>query len=354
MSPIDFLQKPFRWLQAISRYKATTSGGPNFAYDLCIRRIKPEKLASLDLSSWEVAFTGAEQVRIETLERFANYFEVCGFRREAFYPCYGMAETTLIVSGGLKKAQPVVCQVLRTPLERNQVVVSSDQCDQQDVCKIVGVGKSIFDQKVVIANPKTLSQCSTNTIGEIWVAGSSVAQGYWNKLKETKQTFHAYLADTNEGPFLRTGDLGFLQDDELFVTGRLKDVIIVRGQNHYPEDIELTVEKSNPALKQNSGAAFTVEVKGRERLVIVQEVERYYLRKLDVSEVVQDVLRAVTVQHDLQVYAVVLIKPGSIPKTSSGKIQRHACRAGFLAGSLNVWEDWSEDTRYGSIPIWQK
>lgn len=341
MSPIDFLQKPFRWLQAISRYKSTTSGGPNFAYDLCVRKITSEQRSCLDLSSWEVAFTGAEPVRAQTLEQFAATFEPCGFRTEAFLPCYGMAETTLIVSGGVKTALPVVRQIHGAALEGNQVVAAASQ--QEGTRTIVGCGQSLLEQKIVIVDPESLTPCSTDKVGEIWVSGPSVAHGYWNRPEETKQTFYAYLADTGEGRFLRTGDLGFLQNGELFITGRIKDVIIIRGQNHYPQDIELTVEKSHPALRPGCGAVFTVEVKGSERLVVVQEVERSYLRKLDVNEVVGNIRASVAAEHALQVYATVLVKTGTIPKTSSGKIQRHACRAGFLAGSLDVVEDWSEN-----------
>ncbi|HCF29715.1 MAG TPA: AMP-dependent synthetase, partial [Cyanobacteria bacterium UBA11049] len=216
MSPVDFLQKPFRWLQAISRYKATTSGGPNFAYDLCVRKIKPEQLESLDLSTWEVAFTGAEPVRAQTLEQFAATFEPCGFRREAFLPCYGMAETTLIVSGGLTSALPIIRQVDGAALEQNRVVAATGK--QESVRALVGCGQSVLDQKILIVDPETLTPRPDNQVGEIWVSGRSVAQGYWNRPEQTKETFHAYLADTAEGPFLRTGDLGFLQDGELFIT----------------------------------------------------------------------------------------------------------------------------------------
>jgi acyl-CoA synthetase (AMP-forming)/AMP-acid ligase II len=340
MSPTAFLQKPLRWLQAISRYKATTSGGPNFAYDLCVRKIKPEHLASLDLSSWEVAFNGAEPIRAETLERFAAAFEPCGFRASAFYPCYGMAETTLIVSGGLKTAPPVLKTVQGDALEQNRVVPAFRNTDGART--LVGCGQTWLGQQIVIADPETLTRCGGNEVGEIWVCGKSVAQGYWRKPEETEKTFNAYLADTDEGPFFRTGDLGFLQDGDLFITGRLKDVVIIRGRNHYPQDIELTVEKSHPALRSACGAAFAVEVKGQERLVVVQEVERSYLRKLDVNEVVGNIREMVAQEHDLQVYTVLLLKTGSIPKTSSGKIQRHACQNRFLTGSLDVVEDWSE------------
>lgn len=344
MPPVAFLQKPIRWLKAISRYKATTSGGPNFAYDLCVNKIKPEQLESLDLSSWEVAFTGAEPVRPETLQRFARTFASCGFRYDAFYPCYGMAETTLIVSGGLKTEPPIVRYVNESELLENRIVtIEESRVDSQ---RIVSCGRSCLEQEIIIANPD-LIKCVDGEVGEIWVKGKSVAQGYWNKPELTQTSFHAYLSNTGEGTFLRTGDLGFLQDGELFVIGRMKDVIIIRGQNHYPQDIELTVQNSHPALRKDCGAAFSVEVKSEERLVIVQEIERSYLRKLDEKEVVGNILEAVTTHHGLQVYATVLIKTGSIPKTSSGKIQRYECKNAFIQGTLNVIEDWSENP-------WQK
>ncbi|HAX84786.1 MAG TPA: AMP-dependent synthetase, partial [Cyanobacteria bacterium UBA11370] len=337
MSPVDFLQKPFRWLQAISRYKATTSGGPNFAYDLCVRKITPQQRESLDLSRWEFAFTGAEPVRAKTLERFAATFASCGFRWEAFYPCYGMAETTLFIAGGVKSAPPVLCQVDGKALEQNRVVPVQDKENSRT---LVGCGKTWLDEKIAIVNSESLTRCEEGQVGEIWVSGPSVAQGYWQRPDATAQTFKAYLTHTNEGPFLRTGDLGFVQNDELFITGRLKDLIIIRGRNHYPQDIELTVEQSHPALRPGCGAAFTVEVDDSERLVIVQEVERSYLRKLEVDNVVEAIRRAISQHYELQVDAIVLLKTGSIPKTSSGKIQRHACKTGFLDNTLMLVGIW--------------
>ena len=265
-------------------------------------------------------------------------------QKEAFYPCYGMAETTLIVSGGLKSSPSVIRGVYGPALEPNRVVAAASE--GKGVRAIVGCGRSPDDQKVVIVDPESLTQRREGQVGEIWVSGPSVAKGYWNRARETEKTFAAHLADTGEGPFLRTGDLGFCQDGELFITGRLKDVIIIRGQNHYPHDIELTVEASHPALRPGCGAAFTIENKGQERLIVVHELERSYLRKLNVEEVVRNIRKAVTTQHDLQVYATVLVKTGSIPKTPSGKIQRYACRAGFLTGNLKVVEDWSENPQF--------
>jgi acyl-CoA synthetase (AMP-forming)/AMP-acid ligase II len=340
MSPISFIQAPRRWLQAISHTRATTSGGPTFAFDLCVTKITPEQRATLDLTSWDVAFTGAEQIHHETLERFVEAFGPCGFRREAFYPGYGLAEATVFVSGGSKAAPPLFLTVQSAALEHNKVVTACE--GDTGTRTFVGCGKTLGDQKVVITHPETLIRCSPDEVGEIWVSGPSIALGYWNYPEETEQTFRAYLADTGEGPFLRTGDLGFLKDGELFVTGRLKDLIIIDGYNHYPQDIELTVERSHPAIRPGCCAAFSVEVAGEERLVIVAEVERRYQPKHQQSpyndEIVRAIRRAVGEHHELRVYAVSLLKHGAIPKTSSGKIQRHACRTNFLVGSLDTLE----------------
>ena len=332
MPPTSFLQRPYRWLQAISHYKGTTSGGPNFAYELCTQKITPEQKETLDLSSWSVAFNGAEPIRYDTLERFAAAFADCGFRKEAFYPCYGMAETTLMVSGVQKATSPIIKTVQKSALESNRVVASSVK--DEDVYHFVSCGRVIPELEVAIANPETLSSCKPGEIGEIWVSGPSVGQGYWNRLQETAETFHAYLSDTSVGPFLRTGDLGFLQNSELFITGRAKDLIIIRGRNLYPQDIELTAERSHSSLHSGASAAFTAEVNNEERLVIVQELK--FRAKPNLEEVISAIRQAVTEEHEVQVYAVVLIKPGSIPKTSSGKIQRRATRTQFQNGELSV------------------
>ncbi|MEC4891787.1 MAG: amino acid adenylation domain-containing protein [Oscillatoria sp. PMC 1051.18] len=332
MPPPSFLQRPYRWLQAISRYQGTTSGAPNFAYELCIHKITPEQRETLDLSSWDVAFNGAEPIRQDTLERFGTTFESCGFRKQAFYPCYGMAEATLMVSGGQKTAPPASKTIFRDALEKNQIVEVS--AENEETTNIVGCGQTLPEQQIVIADPETFTKCLPDRVGEIWVSGSSVGRGYWNRPSETEQIFQAYLSDTGEGPFLRTGDLGFLQNGELFVTGRVKDLIIIRGRNLYPQDIELTAERSHPSLRPSSAAAFSVEVNNEERLVVVQELE--FRQKPNIEEVTAAIRQAVVEEHEVQVYGVVLIKPGSIPKTSSGKIQRRACRAQFLADNLNV------------------
>jgi len=347
MSPVAFLQRPIRWLQAISNTRATVSGGPNFAYDLCVRKITPEQKATLDLSSWTIAVNGAEPVRPETLERFVEAFAPCGFRRETFYPCYGLAEASLIVAGGQRAALPIVKTFQAVPLAQNRVVPASAEAfnENEGLRTLVGSGQAPASQKIVIVDPESLTPCLPDQVGEVWVSGPSIAQGYWQKPAETERTFRAYLANSAEGPFMRTGDLGFLQDGELFVTGRLKDLIIIRGRNHYPQDIELTVEQSHPALRPGCGVAFSVDVSGEERLVIVYEVERQY-RNLNVNEVVEAIRQAVAEHHELQVYAVVLIKMSSIPKTSSGKLQRRASREAFLARNLDVVGEWTlEDSQ---------
>ena len=340
MPPVAFLQKPARWLHAISHYKATTSGGPNFAYDLCVRKISPELRRDLDLTNWQVAFVGAEPVRAETLTRFAMTFEPYGFRREALYPCYGLAESTLLVSGGRPSAAPIVQTVESPALSHHEIQHPSDT--QRKVRQVIGCGQGWLDQKILIVDPQTLKPCQPGQVGEIWVSGTSVAQGYWKQPTETANTFQAYLSDTNEGPFLRTGDLGFMQERELFVAGRLKDLIIIGGQNHYPQDIESTVEESHKALRVGCGGAFSVNQTGTETVAIVQEIEHHFLRTLDINKVVGAIQQAVSEQHGLQVHAILLLKPGSIPKTSSGKIKRYACKADFLEGRLDVVGEWRE------------
>ena len=344
MSPLMFLQSPVRWLQAISQYQGTTSGGPNFAYDLCVRTIKAEQIQNLDLSSWEVAFNGAEPISAQVLERFARTFEVCGFRREAFYPCYGMAEATLIISGGDKLAPPVQTTIATNALEQNQIVLVSET---EGTKTLVGCGQTLPDQQIKIVHPEKLTLCAEGEVGEIWVSGPSVAEGYWRKPEETKQTFEAYLPEApGKEPFMRTGDLGFIEGGELFVTGRLKDVIIINGRNHYPQDIEWTVEQSHPMIRPGCVAGFSVEVAGEEHLVVVAEVERNFREvgrrngksgtenSNSSEDLMKSIQRVISRNHDLQTYRVLLLKPGAIPKTSSGKVQRYACRDGFLTGTL--------------------
>ncbi|MDF5727867.1 MAG: amino acid adenylation domain-containing protein [Rhizonema sp. PD38] len=334
MSPFAFIKRPFDWLEAISRYRGTHSQGPNFAYDQCLRRITPQQRTQLDLSSWQSAGIGAEPISPKVMQDFIQTFAPYGFRAEAFAPGYGLAEATLGVSTSRMGELPVFCTFDAASLQKNQVVEATKHHIQRRT--IPGCGSLVGDTKVVIVNPEKLTQCAPDEVGEIWVSDPSVALGYWQRFEETEKTFRAQLQDAGEETFLRTGDLGFILDGELFVTGRIKDLIIILGRNYYPQDIELTVERSHKALRFNGGAAFSVEVNGEERLVVVQEIERDQLENLDVSEVVEAIHQAVAEEHELKVYAVVLIKSGSLPKTSSGKIQRHACRNAFLSGTLNV------------------
>ena len=341
MSPIAFLQKPFRWLQAISHYKATTTGSPNFGCDLCVHKITPEQLKAIDLNSLKVSYNGAEPIYAETLNNFAEAFKSCGLNKNAIYPCYGMAEATLFISGGLKNEPPVIVHIDKTALVQNKIVFCKSE--QENAQAIVGCGRTWLEQKILIVEPDTLKECPPDKIGEIWVKGENVAKGYWNNPEQTEKIFKAYLDDTGKGPFLRTEDLGFIKDGELFVTGRIKDLIIIRGRNHYPQDIELTVEKSHEALRSGCCAAFSVDVENEERLVVIQEVKPKGLETLNTDKVIEAIRRAVTEKHELQCYTVVLIEARSIPKTSSGKIQRKLSRTMFLEGNLKLIADRTMD-----------
>jgi acyl-CoA synthetase (AMP-forming)/AMP-acid ligase II/acyl carrier protein len=343
MSPQMFVQQPIRWLRAIAQHKATTSGAPNFAYELCIQKIKLEQLANLDLSSWQVAFNGAEPLRPETLENFTKKFAPYGFQRDAFYPCYGLAEATLFVSGRPASTAMRTLSINRTALTGNQVVLEPNK-GAADV--IVSCGQSLADQVVAIADPETQQPCSEHEVGEIWIAGASIAQGYWNRPQETQDMFQAQIMGgdrsdrsdrSDQRTYLRTGDLGFLHQGELFITGRLKDLIVIRGRNHYPQDIEQTVQLSHPDLR--SGVAFTVLIEGEEQLAIAQELDRQVVHRLSAeqaTEIMQLIRRAIATEHELQAAVILLVKQLSLPKTSSGKLQRQATRTAFLQDQLEV------------------
>ncbi|MCI0725428.1 MAG: AMP-binding protein [Chloroflexi bacterium] len=336
MPPVSVLLHPIRWLRAITRYKATLSAAPNFAYELCVRNTTPEERESLDLRTWERPVCGAEPIRLGTLDRFAQTFEPYGFRRSAFYPSYGLAEATLMVTGGSKTKSFIVKWVNKKGLEKN--FVEEVQPDSIEAYPLFGCGSVGLDDKLIIVQPETLTPQPPGQVGEIWLSSPSVAQGYWNRPEETEQAFCAYLAD-GTGPFLRTGDLGFLDGTELFVTGRLKELIIIRGRNHYPQDIELTVTNSHLALQSDSGAVFSIEVADEERLVIVQEVNRH-CRNLE--EIIAAIQQTVAEEHGLKIYAIALIQQGKIPKTPSGKIARRPCREQFLAKELPILHLWQE------------
>ena len=322
-SPLHFLQRPERWLTAVSRYRPHTSGGPNFAYELCLKHATPDLVDRLDLSRWKVAFNGAEPVRAATLRRFTETFAAAGFRREALYPCYGLAEATLIVTGGSVQAPPTLLDAAE----------SGPHAGTADAAA-VGSGRPGPGTTVIVADPERQEELPEGEVGEIWVAGASVAKGYWRNALATRQTFRATLKD-REGRFLRTGDLGFLRDGELFVTGRLKDLMVIDGRNHYPQDLELSAEMSHWALRPGCTAAFSVDggVEG-EQPVVVAEADPEAAGE---SEKIVDLIRgAIGEAHGLPVRDVVLVRPGTIPKTSSGKIQRHASRTAYLDGTLSL------------------
>ena len=301
MSPTAFLQRPMRWLEAVARYGATTSGGPNFAYQLCVDKTTLTQRAGLDLSTWTVAFNGAEVVHHETLEKFAQAFEAFGFRRSAFYPCYGLAEATLMVSGGDLSSEPVLIDVDPSGIESHRVVTRSSP-QEGPVRTLASSGRPRDGQTVRIVDPQTCQPCAPDEIGEIWVAGDSVASGYWGNEQQTAQAFNGTLTDDNQSPYLQTGDLGFLHGGELFVTGRLKDLLVIRGANHYPQDIEQTVQESHEALAPGRGAVFSVDVDQQEQLVIVQEVARAH-RHADADTVLSIIREAVSQHHELTPHA---------------------------------------------------
>jgi acyl-CoA synthetase (AMP-forming)/AMP-acid ligase II/acyl carrier protein len=347
MSPLEFLSRPVRWLQAISHFRATHSGGPDFAYALCARKVTAAEKESIDLSSWHVAFSGAEPVRQETLKAFATAFAQCGFRASSQRPCYGLAEATLLVAARRCQAEgePAAASLDRKSLATGQVVMASP--GSASACSVVSCGAPASGVRALIVDPATLAPCSAHQIGEVWIASPAVARGYWNRPEESAAALDARLPSTGEGPFLRSGDLGFMHDGELYITGRMKDLIIVRGVNHYPQDIERTVEQSHGALRRGGCAAFSVPGDDTERVVVVAEVGRGHETLLTSppsgkpaagggtpsgEEVFESLRRAVAQEQELAVHAVVLLRAGELPKTSSGKLQRHQCRAAFLEG----------------------
>ncbi|GAA2736442.1 non-ribosomal peptide synthetase [Actinocorallia aurantiaca] len=316
MSPVSFVRDPARWLRTISDTRATASGGPNFAFDLCVDRITPEERAGLDLSSWELAFNGAEPIRADTLERFSRAFADTGFRASAMTPCYGLAEATLLAS-----ARRVGSGVLRDGHGR------------------VSSGTTPSGVRLEIVDPASRTLVEPGGTGEIWVSGPAVGQGYWNRPEVSEELFRARLADpADPATFLRTGDLGYLGEGELYVTGRHKDLVIVRGRNHYPQDVERTAETADPRVRPGGCAAFPVTLDGAEELVVVAEVGPRD-RDGDLAALARAVAAAVTTAHEVRPHRVAVIRPGALRKTSSGKVQRHACKAAYLDGSLEILAD---------------
>jgi len=360
MSPVAFLREPIRWLRAITEYRGTTTGGPNFAYDHCVRCITEEQKEGLNLGSLRVAYNGAEPVRAETLDRFTQAFGRVGFRPQAFLPCYGLAEATLLVSGGPARQGPNRVWLHGPSLEEHRVrEVAPDDAEARP---FVGSGRLTVGTRILIVHPETRTECQPGQVGEVWVASDSVTGGYWECPEATRETFRAYLADTGEGPFLRTGDTGFVRDGQLFITGRLKDLIIVRGRNLYPQDVEAAVERVVPFARPNALAAFSVETEGGERLAVVIEADRALVHKAqaakeangrgaaDLNDLVGRVRQAVSDEFEVPVWSVTFVRPGSFPRTSSGKVQRRACRKSLLAGQLEVVHGWQASFREGEAP----
>ena len=338
MPAASFLQRPARWLTAITRYKATHSGAPNFAYELCAERVSEAQKLEIDLRSWKFAFSGAEPVRAKTLDAFASAFASCGLSRAALSPAYGLAEATLKVTVEPPGREPRYLSVRASELARHRVVLANE--DSGDARTLVGCGIAATTE-ILIVNPDTLIPCDADDVGEIWLRGPSVAQGYWRRSSESETTFQASPIGVGSSGYLRTGDLGFMHDGELFVTGRHKDLIIIRGRNHYPQDIETSVKSCHPAFESEAAVAFSIDVDEEEHLVVVQEVNRHY-RSLDINEVAPLIRRCIADEHELSPYAIVLVKQNGIPKTSSGKVQRRACLQAFVNGSLESVAEWRE------------
>lgn len=338
MSPLSFFQKPIRWLQAITDFRATVSPSPNFGYDLCVRKIDPAGCEALDLSSWTRALNGAEPLRPDTIERFCTTFAKCGMRRESFLPAYGMAETTLMIAGGEPLEGAPAWSFDAAALRQGRAEARPEKSPGSRT--LICCGQPVADLRLRIVDPDTGRRLPENQVGEIWVSGPNVGAGYWGNAEETERTFRA-RTQAGEGPFLRTGDMGFLRHGELFITGRCKELIIFCGKNHYPQDIERTVEQCHEELKAYGGAVFAVDDGQRERLVIVHEVAR--AKRVDVAALLELIRRRVGEEHQIPVDDIVLIRQGSLPKTSSGKTQRAACRDQYLAGQLNVVAQWKSE-----------
>lgn len=333
MSPITFLRRPLRWLEAVSRFAITHSGGPNFSYEACLRAVRQQKEWRVDLSTWMVASCGAEPIHPGTVEQFIDTFGSHGFRRTAFTPGYGLAEATLLVTMQRAGTEPSFLHVEADALAES--IVKESPASRRGTRTLVGCGEPLEETHVRIVNPRTLGECPPGVVGEVWLAGAGIGAGYWGKPEETDATFNATLAGSGDGPYLRTGDLGFLHRGELFLTGRLKDLIIVRGRNYYPHDLEWSAEQAHPGLRRGYGTAFSIEGKTGECVVLVHEIDKQ-VPESDLTDVMSSIRRALADEYELEVHTVVLIKSGTIPRTSSGKVQRGACKAAFESGQLAV------------------
>jgi acyl-CoA synthetase (AMP-forming)/AMP-acid ligase II len=333
LAPVTFMQRPQTWLRAIHQYRAEVAGAPNFAFDLCVQRFRADQMQGVDLSCWKLAFNAAEPIRVDTIERFATTFRPYGFDPRAVHPLYGMAEATVLVSSGDRGAGPVIRAISADAFRTNEV---APPAGSGGVYRVVGCGRNIVGQRLAIVDPQTRRRLPADCIGEVWVGGPHICKGYWQNPDATHATFGARIEGDDESePWLRTGDLGFMDErGELFITGRAKDMIIVRGINYYPQDIENTVYNSHPALRRHFGAVFSVLDEAGEKVVLVQEVERTQRRGLDIDEVVGCIREAVANEHEIALDAIILIGPGEIPKTTSGKIQRSLARQMWLQNSF--------------------
>ncbi|AXK34304.1 hypothetical protein DVA86_18250 [Streptomyces armeniacus] len=342
MAPEAFIRRPSRWLEAISRFRGTHSAAPSFAYELCVREAeRGEVSGELELSAWRVAANGAEPVRWGVIQDFVRAFAPRGFRPEAMCPGYGLAENTLKASGSPETTEPAALWVSAEALYENRVELrpapERPGAGSEGVLPLVGCGISVMDTRLCIVDPATRLPAPPGTVGEIWINGPCVAAGYRGRPDESRETFRARVAGDSTGrTFLRTGDLGFLHHGELYVTGRLKDVIIRKGRNFYPQDIELSVERSDAGLRPNCSAAFSVDDGMAELLVVVVEADGRVLRKPGPEVLAQRVRAAVYESQRLTVDDVVVVRRGSLPKTSSGKVQRRACRDRYAKGALSV------------------
>ena len=335
MAPNAFMQRPLNWLRAIHHYGAEVGCSPNFGFDLCVSRYRADQMHDVDLSSWKIALNGAEPVHAETITRFSETFASHGFHPGAIFPAYGMAEATLLIAGGHRGAGHVTRTVSRSGLQAHAVRASLDEADIQI---LVGCGRALVNERIAIVEPESSERLAADQVGEVWVTGPNVARSYWRNAEATKAGLSARIAGDDDGAnWLRTGDLGFLDEaGELFITGRIKDLIIIRGINHYPQDIEHTVQSLHPALRQNCGAAFSIpDERGEETLVVVQEIERTERNRIDPNEITGLIREGVTDEHELFARHIVLIRPGTLPKTTSGKIQRGLARALWLEGRLD-------------------
>ncbi|MCC7370239.1 MAG: thioester reductase domain-containing protein [Chloroflexi bacterium] len=349
MSPMHFLEDPVRWLRVISAVQASASPGPNFAYDLCVQRTTPDERARLDLRSWNFASVAAEPIRPATLERFAEAFSVAGFRPEAFWPAYGLAESTLAVTAGVLPGQKLARPFDRTALERSAGIPAT-LGDVDAVRMLATSGRWGRDTEVVIVDPERGVRLPPGRIGEIWCMSESVGQGYWNRPADSASLFQARLADSGDGPFLRTGDLGFVHDGELFITGRLKDLIIIRGRNHHPHDFEHSAESSHPELRRTHVAAFGLEQDGAEQVVIIAEVRRRSWPEPEALAQISEAIRAaLAADHQVEPTTIALVGPGSLPKTSSGKLQRSLIRETWRAGGFSPLYLWQRPGSHAAV-----